>query len=175
MRHTLTLHAVHCLSSSFSNSFHALVQFCPVGIWSFAHWQTRMSLSLGAAYTDSHKASASQSCRAHSSASHMQSKTYPSPKSSEPWGRSPLLPLCSKSGIMALRALTWAHPIPHYERLANGLECCLISLPKFLIMCSRVHWEEQIGGLTQITSLGRCSTEWRHGHTKWTWVALCWQ
>src|SRR6267142_3633983 len=138
LRCTLTLWAVRHFSSGLLSSFHALLQFWPVGIRSLAHRHTGMSSSLGAAGRNSHKASASHSRRVRGSASHTRSKTYPSAKSMEPQG-SPAALGCSRLGIMALRALTHTHLIQCCERLAKGLECCLISSPKFPIMCSRVH------------------------------------
>lgn len=137
--HTLTLWAVQCFSSGLLSSFHALLQICPVGIQSFAHRRTKMSSPLGATGTESCKASASQSHRTDGSSSHAQIKMYPSPKSMALRGKSLVALLCSRLGIMALMALTLARLIPRCERLAKGLECSLISSPKFPIVRSRVH------------------------------------
>ncbi len=121
-------------------------------------------------------AAASQSCRARGTASREHSKMKPPLTSLELQGRASLVVLSkSKSGIIAMRALACMHLIPHCDKLANGFECCLISSPKFPIVRSRVHWEEQIGGPRQITSCGKCMSEWMHGRMKWIHVARHWQ
>ena len=91
----------------------------------------------------------------------------PSPRSFEPRGRSFFSILSgSRSGINALSALTCARLIPCCERFANGFECCFISSPRFPIVCSRVHCEEQTGGPRRNTSRGRCTSECTHSRTK---------
>lgn len=156
MQGILTLCAVCHLSRGFCNSFQALLQFCLVSSWSFAHLRTDILTPLGAVGRNSHKAFASHFCRGHGSPLCAWSKINPSPRSLAPWGRaSSEEPFTQRSGIIAFSALAWARQIPHWDMFAKGLECCLIFSPRFPIVHLSVHWEEQIGGPMWMTSCGR--------------------
>ena len=133
------MRAVRRFSSGLLSSFHALLQIWPVGIRSLAHWRTKMSSPLGAAGRNCSQGlclTIPQSTRLFFSCVEQNisiSQVYGTTR--EIFSGLTL----SRSGIMALMALTRACLIPRCERLAKGLECCLISSPKFPIVCSRVH------------------------------------